>query len=257
MESQINNPNTMGKRFMGTELWEEDWFIAMPKDYKLFWYYMLAKCDHAGIFKVNLTSFCRLNEASVDPDKALAFFNLEKERVRVVNQSVWLVEDFFVYQYGPVLNTSNRVHQSALDLYEKNGINLTSIRGIIDLKDGVKDKDKDKDKDKIINVSFDDFWFLYDKKVGEKEKLSKKWAALKSEERIAAMKHIPIYKVAQPDKKFRKDPSTYINNKSWNDEIIQSKNGINGKAHNGNHSGGLLPNGQDATRINREGAGSL
>lgn len=229
MEGPINNPNTMGKRFMGTELWEEDWFIAMPNDYKLFWYYMLAKCDHAGIFKVNLTSFCRLNGVTVEATQALTYFNNEKVRIRVVNQSLWLVEDFFVYQYGPVLNTQNRVHQSALDLYEKNSIELGSIRGIIEVKDGVKDKDKDKDiGNNQINVPFDDFWKLYDKKVGEKIKLQKKWEALKPTERIAAMDHIPKYKIAQPDKMYRKDPFTYLNNKSWNDEIIASKNGING-----------------------------
>lgn len=218
----------MGKRFTGTEIWEEDWFLAMPKDYKLFWYYMLAKCDHAGLFKVNLRSFCSLNEATVEANQALAYFNHEKGRVRAVNQSFWLIEDFFVYQYGTTLNTQNRVHQSVLDLYEKHGIDLTSIRGVVDLKDGVKDKDKDKDKDKkTINVLFEEFWIQYDKKVGEKGKLTKKWENLKAEERVAAMEHIPRYKLAQPDKKYRKNPDTYINNKSWNDELIY-KNGNNG-----------------------------
>lgn len=110
---------------------------------------------------------------------------------------------------------------------------------------------------KELNVPFEKFWALYDKKVGEKDKLARKWASLKNADREAAMKHIQIYKIAQPDKTYRKNPSTYLNNKSWNDEIIASKNGINGKANNGNNSGGLLPNGQDATRINREGAGTL
>ena len=34
------------------------------------------------------------------------------------------------------------------------------------------------------------------------------------------MKHLPLYKKSQPNKKYRKDPATYLNNKSWNDEII-------------------------------------
>lgn len=258
MEGQINNSNIMGKRFTATEIWEEDWFLAMPKDYKLFWYYMLAKCDHAGLFKVNLRSFCSLNEATIEVNQALAYFNHEKERVRVLNQSFWLVEDFFVYQYGEILNTDNRVHNSIFELYQKHGVELGSIRGLKEFKHGVKDKDKDKDKDKkTINVQFDDFWDQYDKKVGEKGKLTKKWDNLKPEERAAAMNHIPRYKLAQPDKKYRKNPDTYLNNKSWNDEIISSQKGVNGKVNNGNYPGGLLPNGQDATRIDREGAGKL
>ena len=34
------------------------------------------------------------------------------------------------------------------------------------------------------------------------------------------MNHLPLYKKSQPNKKYRKDPGTYLNNKSWNDEII-------------------------------------
>lgn len=71
-----------------------------------------------------------------------------------------------------------------------------------------------------INVPFDSFWNLYDKKVGDKDKLIKKWEALTDDERLKAMQHIPKYKESQPDKKYRKDPSTYLNNKSFNDEII-------------------------------------
>lgn len=82
-----------------------------------------------------------------------------------------------------------------------------------------------------INIEFDLFWNLYDKKVGEKGKLIKKWENLNSVEREKIMAYIPAYKLAQPDKKFRKDPATFLNNKSWNDELIYSKNINNGTAH--------------------------
>jgi len=75
-------------------------------------------------------------------------------------------------------------------------------------------------KESKVNISFSDFWELYDKKVGDKSKLQKKWNSLTDEEREKAMEHIQKYKIAQPDKKFRKDPQTYLNNRSFNDEII-------------------------------------
>lgn len=77
---------------------------------------------------------------------------------------------------------------------------------------------------KELNISFDHFWDLYDKKVGNKEKLSKKWNKLNDKERQAIMDHIPKYKNSIPDKKFRKNPDTFLNNKSWNDEVIFSQN---------------------------------
>jgi hypothetical protein len=78
-------------------------------------------------------------------------------------------------------------------------------------------------KENEINISFDLFWDLYDKKTGEKGKLEKKWIALTNKDRDDIMSHIPKYKFAQPDKKFRKDPQTYLNNNSWLDEVISSK----------------------------------
>jgi hypothetical protein len=75
---------------------------------------------------------------------------------------------------------------------------------------------------KEINISFDSFWDLYDKKTGEKGKLTEKWNKLSDSERTEIMRYIPNYKICQPDKKFRKDPQTFLNNKSWNDELIGS-----------------------------------
>lgn len=79
-----------------------------------------------------------------------------------------------------------------------------------------------KEDEKELNIPFDDFWNLYDKKRGLKDKVEAKWEKLTNSEREQAMAYIPKYKEAQPDKTFRKDPTTFINNKAWNDEIIIS-----------------------------------
>jgi hypothetical protein len=86
-------------------------------------------------------------------------------------------------------------------------------------------KEKER-KEKESNISFDFFWNLYDKKIGDKSKLSKKWDKLKDEERQAAIDYIPKYKESQPEKQYRKNPETFLNNKSWNDELIP-KNKVN------------------------------
>ncbi len=149
----------MAKRFTATEIWNEDWFLDMPSEYKLFWYYMLSTCNHAGFYKVNLRSFCGLNGVNLTSNKVLEYFNAGKQRIRVINSSLWLIDDFFVYQYGSTLNLNNRVHISIEKEYLKHGIELTSIRGLKEVKDGVKDKDKDKDKDsKVLNTN--NLWFL-------------------------------------------------------------------------------------------------
>ena len=80
-----------------------------------------------------------------------------------------------------------------------------------------------------INIDFEWFWNEYDKKVGDKQKLKKKWNKLTDEERQNAMNYIDLYKQSVPDKQFRKNPETFINNKSWNDEIIRTTPNIGRK----------------------------
>jgi len=147
----------MAKRFSATEIWEEDWFLDMPNEYKLFWYYMLSTCDHAGLFKVNLRSFCNLLNVKISEQIALDFFNDGKCRVRVITPSLWFIEDFFVFQYGHILNFNNKMHDSISKIYSKHNINILEVRGLKEVKErtkrgqeGVNDTPKDKDKDKEI-----------------------------------------------------------------------------------------------------------
>lgn len=141
----------MAKRFIATELWNEDWFLDMKIEYKLFWYYIISNCNHAGIFKLNLRTFNLLNEVNLTSKQALDYFNNGKVRIRELSDSKWFIEDFFVFQYGSKFNTNNRVHESIGKELIKNNIILTSIRGLIDHNDSVKDKDKDKDKVLVVS----------------------------------------------------------------------------------------------------------
>lgn len=79
-----------------------------------------------------------------------------------------------------------------------------------------------------INIDFELFWNLYDKKVGKKPQLKKKWESLKDDQRAAIMEYIPKYKEAQPDKQYRKNPDTFFNQEGWKDEIIKRTNFKNG-----------------------------
>jgi hypothetical protein len=74
-------------------------------------------------------------------------------------------------------------------------------------------------KVKEKKIVFAQFWDLYDKKV-DKNKCEGYWQKLTDEEIELIFQHIPLYKLSQPEKQFRKDPKTYLYNKSWNDEII-------------------------------------
>jgi hypothetical protein len=77
-------------------------------------------------------------------------------------------------------------------------------------------------KEQLIENEFNKFWNYYDKKV-KRIKCLAKWLRLSAADQILIREHLPKYIKSTPDKKFRKDPSTYLNNESWNDEIISSQ----------------------------------
>src|SRR5690606_23911836 len=141
-----------------------------------------------------------------------------KDEVRIVeidNGKKWFISSFIDFQYGK-LNSTNRAHLSViriLDYYNLLNKNKELIRPLQGYKDKdidkemVKDMDKDNGEDENFEImvwpEFEDFWNEYDKKVGLKEKIQKKWDKLSQETKEEIMYYIPKYKQSQPDKTFR------------------------------------------------------
>lgn len=70
-----------------------------------------------------------------------------------------------------------------------------------------------------INIEFDVFWNLYNKKVGDKNACIKKWNKLKDAERQKIIDTLPNFLAGIKDKQFQAHPLTYLNQQRWNDEI--------------------------------------
>lgn len=69
------------------------------------------------------------------------------------------------------------------------------------------------------DLSFEKVWKMYEKK-GNRKTSEKKWSVLENHCKELAIKHIPLYIHSTPDKRYRKNFETYINQEVWNDEII-------------------------------------
>jgi len=83
-----------------------------------------------------------------------------------------------------------------------------------------KDKsNKERNKEEEYMV-FDAFWDLYDKKIGEKEKIMSKWVKLSNEDKDLIFEYIPKYKQSEPNKKYRKNPEAFLNQRAWNNELV-------------------------------------
>lgn len=71
--------------------------------------------------------------------------------------------------------------------------------------------------------TFENAWDLYQKKVGDKRRLNKKWNSMSAKDRKAATLYIPLYVLSTPDKQFRKNFQTYLNQRGWEDELINAE----------------------------------
>jgi hypothetical protein len=207
----------MAKRFTDSDKWKKAFIKSLPVEYKLFWLYLLDDCDFCGIWHVGFDvaelriglPLVRKRAEDLFEGKIVVFDDGEK----------WFIPDFIEFQYG-TLNEQNRMHRGVLSQLHKYKLKplQSPIKGAKD-KDKDKDKDKEQDKEQDGRLSFDVLWELYDKKVGDKAKLKTKWDKLTTEDRQKAINYIPFYKNAQPDKQYRKNLETFLNNKSWNDEL--------------------------------------
>lgn len=188
-----------------------------------------------------------LNPTAPDRIIKMAFHDIEKTLKRDLKKWEKSVEE---KSKSGIIGNLKRWH---LDLYQKfisNQITLEAALSIaesrkvshtdevreiksqtipniaVNVNDSVSVNDNVISNNKISStkIEFDFFWNDYDKKVGDKEKIKRKWDGLKIEDQKLILIHIPKYKNSQLDKKYRKDPQTYLNNKSWLDEIITSQN---------------------------------
>lgn len=108
-------------------------------------------------------------------------------------------------------------------------------------KDLPKDKDSTNDCEELDlvcknEITFDDVWVIYEKK-GNKKTSERKWSKLKNSCREAALRHIPLYVESTPDKQYRKNFETYINQEAWNDEIIKKDEQTNNKTDSQSSTG--------------------
>ena len=97
----------------------------------------------------------------------------------------------------------------------------------------IKNKYNGESKDSPAEFSFENIWELYERK-GNKKTSKAKWDRLSNTNKALALKHIPRYVGATPDKQYRKNFETYLNQEVWNDNLLS--NDLNSRKSHSNDS---------------------
>lgn len=131
----------MSKRLTDTLKWSDPWFMDLPSKYKLFWFYILDNCDHAGIWKVNFKVASFYIGEHLEPSEVRRF--LSGRITSIENDLYWQVNKFIDFQYGGIKTDS--VGKSIVKILQKHNI----YEGLSSPYEGTMVKDKDKVKDMV------------------------------------------------------------------------------------------------------------
>lgn len=132
----------MAKRFTDTDKWKKSFIKELSAEYKLFWFYLLDDCTHAGIWDVDievaeLRTGCKLNKEDL--------IKTFEDKIHIFDDGKkWFIPAFIEFQYGE-LSEKNKLHISVKALLKKAGLlEWTPLR---DPLEGAKDKEEEKDKE--------------------------------------------------------------------------------------------------------------
>ena len=113
------------------------------------------------------------------------------------------------------------------------GVNPTKSDKV-PLEEEVRRKKKEEEvrskKEEENQLRFAEFWDLYDKKSG-RPKCESKFKKLKKSEIEKIFEVLPKYITSTPDKQYRKNPLTWLNNSCWDDELQTSTQQTNKPVH--------------------------
>lgn len=117
----------MSKRFIDTELFNDEWFCELSKDGKLFFIYFITNCDHAGILKLNKKLF-EFQTSIKDIDKAL---NELKSKVILIKESVYFMPGYLKFQYPDFPKSKVKQQEGALKILDNHGITLEILKSYL------------------------------------------------------------------------------------------------------------------------------
>lgn len=204
--------------------WRDEFVEGLTPEQKFFYLYLLTndRTTQCGIYEITTKQMCYDTGYNEDTIKKLISFFIDIGKIKY---SV-ITKEMALKNWGKYNDSNSPKVRACIEkelLKVKDRVLIQYIYSIDTHTQEEEEQEKEQNKEQEeVNIDFEWFWNEYDKKVGNKTKLKKAWNKLTDEERQNAMNYIELYKQSQPDKQFRKNPETFLNNKSWNDEIINT-----------------------------------
>ena len=208
-------------RKVHVSFWRDEFIEGLTPEQKYFYLYLLTndRTTQCGIYEITIRQMCFDTGYNDETIKKLLEYFISKGRLMYSEST----KEIALKNWSKYNDSNSPKVKACIDnelIKVKNRVLIEYLYSMHTHTQEEEEQEEEKEEEQYINIDFEFFWIEYDKKVGDKQKLIKKWNNLTDAEREKIMEYLPSYKQSVPDKQFRKNPETFFNNKSWNDEIV-------------------------------------
>ena len=214
-------------RNIHTSFWSDPFILELTPEEKYFFLYLMtnSKTKQIGIYELpksviqfetgyNKDTVDKLIDRFIDYGKIL--FDQKTKEIMIIN---WLK-----YNFSSSPKVRLCIEKEIKEVKSKVLINRfdTVCKQYGYTIDTLSQEEEEQEEEQTSEIDFIKFWTLYDKKINRGE-CFKKWKKISKNDKEIIFKTLPKYVEFTPDTQFRKNPLTYLRNKSWLDEIVIPK----------------------------------
>jgi len=208
------------------KLWRKSIDSGLIKNHKvwIFWTYCLMKANHEKDYKC-IVGF---QEVILQPGEFVFGLKISSKETGLSIQNIRTCLVFLKKCQNLTIKSTNKfsvitiinwaTYQQIIN--ETNKQSNTKVTSNQQASNNIQEPKNKRTKEikEILLPEFDKFWSIYNKKT-DRKKCFNKFIKLKDSDREKIFQTLQTYIDSTPETQFRKNPVTYLNNESWNDEI--------------------------------------
>lgn len=235
----------MAKRFYDTGLVDQEWYMNLNPTQKALYIHLLCKCDVAGVFEINYRMMSVYIGSEIN--EQILFESFGKRIVPLFDHECTkgIISDFVWFQCGGTLNENVKAHTAVIRRLNDLGITIDELKKIctknlIYVPRSMQNKTvhtnnpSEEVKKDTVNVEslFEEFWMHYPRHDSKKVSIAKFSSIMKGmnhQKAIATLNAmIKAIECSKNSEQWIKDkgkyipmPSTWLNQRRWEDEGVQ------------------------------------
>lgn len=235
------------RRSVNTYFWSDNFTVDLEPIEKLLFLYLLTneQTNMLGIYELHIRRISF--DTGIDKDKIASIFAHfeESQKAKYCDGYVILLnfikhQSFNANMEQSAVKTWNNLPKNIRELSFCEPI-IKALKGLTKASEPIAELEYELEYELEVEeethsaYGFNQFWEDYDKKLDRKKSLAK-WKKVKEEDRLLIQGFIPVYKAFEPNREFRKNPTTFLNGEIWKDEWNQYPPKQQGGKIGNNHS---------------------